>query len=161
MAGPGVAHLGVDSTLWSDHTNIQPTMMALLGLHDDYAPDGRVLSEIFTPAALPAGMRPDRPALLALGRVYTQIEAPVGAFGLDTLRASTRALASRSPGDAEYSRVEGQLQRLGAERDAIGNRMRTLLLGAAFAAQPVNPGEAAGLIRQGERLIGQAAVLAR
>jgi len=39
--------------------------------------------------------------------------------------------------------------------------MRSLLLGAAFAGQPVDPGVAAGLIRQGEQLIGQAAVLAR
>jgi hypothetical protein len=161
LAGPGVAHLGVDNALWSDHTNIQPTMMALLGLHDDYAPDGRVLGEIFTPAALPAGMRPDRPALLALGRVYTQIEAPVGAFGLDTLKASTGALASHSGGDTTYSRIEQKLQRLGAERDALGNRMRSLLLAAAFDGQPVDRGVAAGLIRQGERLIGQASVLAR
>jgi hypothetical protein len=161
LAGPGVAHLGVDNALWSDHTNIQPTMMALLGLHDDYAPDGRVLSEIFTPAALPAGMRPDRLALLALGRVYTQIEAPVGAFGLDTLKASTGALASHSGGDTTYSRIEQKLQRLGAERDALGNRMRSLLLAAAFDGQPVDRGVAAGLIRQGERLIGQASVLAR
>jgi hypothetical protein len=161
LAGPGVARLGVDSTLWSDHTNIQPTMMALLGLHDRYAPDGRVLSEIFDPAALPAGMRASRPALLALGRVYTQIEAPVGTFGLDTLQASTRALASRSPGDSAYSRIEAQLQRLGAERDALGNQMRSLLLGAAFGGRPVNPGQAAGLIRRGGRLIGQAARLAR
>ncbi len=48
MVGPGVAHLGVDSSVWSDHTSIQPTMMALLRLRDDYAPDGRVLGEIFT-----------------------------------------------------------------------------------------------------------------
>jgi hypothetical protein len=136
-------------------------MMALLGLHDDYAPDGRVLSEIFTPAARPARMRGNRPALLALGRVYTQIEAPVGAFGLDTLKASTRALASRAPGDATYSRIEQQLQQLGNERDAIGGRMRALLLGAAFGGQPVDPGQAAGLIHQGEQLIGQAAALAR
>jgi hypothetical protein len=161
MAGPGVAHLGTDSTLWSDHTNIQPTMMALLGLHDDYAPDGRVLSEVFTPAALPAGMRENRPALLALGRVYTQIEAPVGAFGLDTLMASTRALASHTPGDSTYSRIEQRLQQLGSERDAIGGRMRDLLLGAAFGGQPVDPGQAARLIHQGEQLIGQAGVLAR
>jgi len=31
MAGPGVAHLGVDNSLWSDHSDTQPTMMALLG----------------------------------------------------------------------------------------------------------------------------------
>jgi len=37
MAGPGVARLGVDNAVWSDHTSIQPTMMALLRLRDDYA----------------------------------------------------------------------------------------------------------------------------
>jgi len=31
MAGPGVAHLGVDNSVWSDHSDTQPTMMALLG----------------------------------------------------------------------------------------------------------------------------------
>jgi hypothetical protein len=41
MVGPGVARLGVDNTLWSDHSSIQPTMMVLLRLHDDYLPDGR------------------------------------------------------------------------------------------------------------------------
>ena len=98
-SGPGVAHLGIDNSVWSDHTNIQPTMMALLGLRDDYPPDGRVLGEIFDPSALPPGMRLHRGTLLRLGRIYTQLEAAVGAFGLDTLRASTRALASDSPGD--------------------------------------------------------------
>src|SRR5258705_13150897 len=85
------------------------------------------------------GVSGPRTALLKLGRVYSQIEAPVGAFGLATLHASTRALASDSPADAEYSRIEGQLQQLGAERDAVGNRMRSLLLGAAFDGHPVDP----------------------
>ena len=57
--------------------------------------------------------------------------------------------------------IEQKLQRLGAERDALGSRMRSLLLGAAFDGHPVDRGVAAGLIRQGERLIGQASVLAR
>ena len=45
MAGPGVENLGQTSKVWSDHTDIQPTMLALAGLKDDYAPDGRVLTE--------------------------------------------------------------------------------------------------------------------
>ena len=53
MVGPDVAHLGIDNSIWSDHTNIQPTMMALLRLRDDYTPDGRVLGELFKPADLP------------------------------------------------------------------------------------------------------------
>jgi hypothetical protein len=60
MVGPGVAQQGVSSSVWSDHASIQPTMLALLGLRDDYAPDGRVLGEIITPPALPAGMRAHR-----------------------------------------------------------------------------------------------------
>jgi len=103
MAGPGVAYLGVDAALWSDHTNIQPTMMALPGLHDDSAPRRAGAQRDFHSRLMPAGMRDNRPALLALGRVYTQIEAPVGAFGLDMLKASTQALASHSAGDATYS----------------------------------------------------------
>jgi hypothetical protein len=159
VAGPGVAHLGVDNSVWSDHTNIEPTMMALLGLHNDYAPDGWVLSEIFTPSALPAAMRADHATLQLLGQVYSQIEAPLGAFGLDTLRASTHALASDAPGDSTYTKIENALQRLGGERDALAAKMRAVLSGAAFGGHPVSAATARGLIKQGERLIGQAAVL--
>ncbi|HEY2306024.1 MAG TPA: hypothetical protein VGI05_09110 [Streptosporangiaceae bacterium] len=159
MVGPGVAHLGIDNSVWSDHSDTQPTMMALLGLGEHYLPDGRVLGEIFGPSALPPGMRAHRGTVLRLGKTFTQLEAPVGAFGMDTLRASTRALASVSPGDATYTRIEAALQRLGAERDAVGQRMRALLLGAAFGGRPLNVAAARVLIRAGNRLLGQAAVL--
>jgi len=159
MVGPGVAHLGVNNSVWSDHTDTQPTMLALLGLRARYLPDGRVLGEIFDPSALPPGMRAHRGTLLRLGKTFTQLEAPVGAFGLDTLRASTRALASNAPGDAAYTRIENALQRLGAERDTLGARMRALLLGAAFGGRPLDVAAARALIRAGKRLIGQAAVL--
>ena len=36
LVGPDVQRQGVNNWLWSDHTDIQPTMMELLGLHDDY-----------------------------------------------------------------------------------------------------------------------------
>jgi hypothetical protein len=104
-------------------------------------------------------MRAHRAALLRLGQLYTQLEAPVGAFGLDTLRASTRALASNSPGDARYTRLENELQRFGAQRDAICGQMRALLLGAAFNGRTLNIAQARALIRQGERLLGAAALL--
>jgi hypothetical protein len=133
--------------------------MALLGLRDDYAPDGRVLGEIMSPAALPAGMRAHRGTLLRLGQLFTQLEAPVGAFGLDTLRASTRALASSSPADASYTRIENELLRLGSERDALGARMSAVLLAAAFDGKTLNEGLARALIQRGDRLLGQTAVL--
>jgi hypothetical protein len=100
-----------------------------------------------------------RGTVLRLGRLYTQLEAPVGAFGLDTLRASTRALASNSPGDATYTRIENALQRLGAARDAVGAQMRAMLLGAAFGGRPLDVPAARALIRRGDQLLGQAAGL--
>ncbi|MGP7997219.1 MAG: hypothetical protein ACLPKI_07855 [Streptosporangiaceae bacterium] len=160
MVGPGVAHLGVDDSTWSDHTNIQPTMMELLGLHDDYTPDGRVLVELLNPADLPPALRADRGALLRLGQVYTQLEAAVGSFGLDTLRASTRALASKSPGDATYNTIENQLQQLGAARDSVAGQIRAVLDGAAFGGQLVHGGQAQALIHRGEQVLVQAAHLA-
>jgi len=160
MVGPGVARLGVDDSVWSDHTNIQPTMLALLRLRDDYAPDGRVLGEIISPSALPAGMRVHRGALLRLGQVYTQLEAPVGSFGLDTLTASTRALESTSKHDRIYASIENQLARLGRQRDAVAAKMRRLLLGAAFGGKPVNVGQAIALAAQGYLLLAKAQALA-
>jgi hypothetical protein len=154
MVGPGVAHLGVDNSVWSDHTNIQPTMMALLRLRDDYTPDGRVLGEVIAPSALPSGMQAHRAALTALGQLYTQLEAPVGAFGLDTLRASTKALSSNSAGDATYTRIENQLQALGAQRDTIAGQIHALLLGAAFDGKTLNVAKARVLTRQGDRVLG-------
>jgi hypothetical protein len=160
LVGPGVENLGVDNSLWSDHADIQPTMMDLLGLHDDYAPDGRVLTEVIDRSALPAALRHESSLVRRLGEVYSQVEAPVGEFGLDTLTASTRALASNSPGDATYTSIENQLVSLGNERDAIGSRMSAELLGAAFYGQPVNGHEARALIAAGEQLLAQAAALA-
>ena len=48
-----------------------------------------------------------------------------GDLGLDTLAASTRALASESPGDATYTSIEDQLQRLGSHRDSVAAQMRS------------------------------------
>jgi hypothetical protein len=136
-------------------------MMALLRLRDDYTPDGRVLGEIFKPSALPPGMRGHRSELQLLGEVYTQLEAPVGTFGLDTLRASTRALASRSHDDATYTRIENQLEHLGDRRNDVAGQMHALLLGAAFDGRSPNERKAAKLIREGIEVLGTAVILAQ
>lgn len=50
MAGngcPGVDQAGVDSVTWSDHTDVRPTTLTLLGLKDDYSHEGRALVEKF------------------------------------------------------------------------------------------------------------------
>ncbi|HEV2260658.1 MAG TPA: hypothetical protein VGS06_46730 [Streptosporangiaceae bacterium] len=166
LAGPGVAKLGVDNSVWSDHTDIQPTMMALLGLRDDYAPDGVVLGDVIEPTALPPAMLSSYTTLTKLARVYTRLEAAVGEFGLDTLAASTRALASDSPGDATYTTIEGQLTSLGAARDALAGQIQALLIGAEFGGQPLSTSTSgrkalSTLITQANALLGQAGALAK
>jgi hypothetical protein len=160
MVGPGIAHLGTDRTLWSDHSNIQPTMMALLGLHDDYVPDGRVLSEIFTPAAIPPGMRVHRTALLGLGRTYTQLEAPLGIFAMATLRAATKAIASNTKKDKFYLKTEADIADLGQRRDALAARISAALTGAEFRGQPVPIARANALIKDAGVLLKRAEELA-
>jgi hypothetical protein len=159
LVGPGVRDLGVNSSVWSDHTDIQPTMMELLGLHDDYTPDGRVLTEAISPSALPRSLRNKYPTLVRLGDAFTAINAPVGPFGLDTLAASTTALESSSPGDATYARLETQLAGLGRQRDAIVAAMKDELNGAAFGGRPVNVRAADALIGAADRLLASAARL--
>ena len=160
LAGPGVVNERVDNSTWSDHTDIQPTMMALLGLKDDYVPDGRVLSDVIDSSALPPAMLANYPRLTQLGQVYTQLEAAVGEFGLDTLAASTQALASDSAGDATYTSIENQLVRLGAARDALAAKMQAALVGAEFGGQPLSGHAARMLIAAGNNLLAQADALA-
>src|SRR5580693_8945453 len=165
LAGPGVAHAGVSNAIWSDHTDIQPTMMALLGLRDDYVPDGVVLGDVISRTARPTAMRSSYPTLRKLGQVYTQLEAAVGKFGLDTLAASTRALASNAPGDATYTSIEGQLTSLGAARDALAGQIQALLTGAEFGGQPLSTSKQGSkliskLIAQANALLAQAGTLA-
>jgi hypothetical protein len=160
LVGPGVAARGINNVIWSDHTDIQPTMMALLGLRDDYTPDGVVLAAAVKSTALPTAMRTNYSTLDKLGQVYTQLEAAVGKFGLATLTASTRALASDSPGDATYTSIENRLTALGTVRDSLAARMQTLLTGAEFGRLRISASTARGLISQGNALLAQAETLA-
>src|SRR5262249_46338689 len=146
---------GVNNSLWSDHTDIQPTMWELLGLHAGYAPDGRVLLEVIKPAALPPAARSDERLLVQLGQLYKQVDAPVGAFGLDTLKVSTVALASMSANDATYTQLEGLLSQLGTARDGIASSIQSLLLGATFGGHPIDASQAAALLKAGSAMLGQ------
>jgi hypothetical protein len=141
IVGPGVANRGVDSQTWTDHTNLRPTILALTGLSDDYAHDGRVLVEALRPRAVPRALR--SPFDTALGQTYEQLNAPFGAFAQDTLAASTRAIASGSAtDDAQYTRTDATIQALTARRDALARRIEGQLDGAAFGGRRIPPIEA-------------------
>ena len=134
MAGPGVAKQGRFDGVFSDHTDLRPTVMALLGLKDDYVHDGRVLVENLDPRALSDSLRDSLFTYTALAQAYKQINATKGPLGVNSLVAANRAITSN---DATY---QGFLARIGAvttERDALAAQMIALLNGAAFGGQPI------------------------
>ena len=159
LVGPGVDQAGVNSAVWSDHTDLRPTILSLVGLHDDYVPDGRVLSEALTGWAIPSAVKKSG-GFVPLAQVYKQLNAPFGAFGMDTLKASTRALASNDAGDATYTSLEGQIQSLTAQRDALAAQIKAALNGAAFDGQVLSTQQANNLIAQAQSLLDQAHALA-
>src|SRR6266516_4424686 len=153
MVGPGVRNIGVDNSIWSDHTDIRPTILALLGLKDDYAHDGRVLCEDLYDWAVPQSLVAHRETLIRLAQVYKQIDAPVGQLGLSSLRVSTKALESNVADDSTYTQLENQLISINGQRDALAAKMIALLENAAFNGQSINQQQARQLISQGKALL--------
>jgi hypothetical protein len=161
MVGPGVLPAGVVADLWSDHADIRPTVLSLLGLKDDYAHQGRVLIETLAGWAVPASLQASRDTFIPLGQVYKQINAPVGKLGLTTLQISTQALASGSPqNDAAYEQSEAQLRDITATRDALAAQIEGLLEAAEFHGQVLNEQQAQNLIEQAYTLLGRVSDLA-
>ncbi len=139
MAGPGIKQLGQTSSVWTDHTDIQPTMLALAGLSNDYTPDGRVITQFLQKRALPHGMHKQADALTQLGVVYKEINAPFGPLSFDVLGASSKALSSGSAvNDSTYNAISNRIMSLTTDRDALAAQMRAVLTNAAFGG-PVPP----------------------
>jgi hypothetical protein len=158
FVGPGVANNGVDPTTWTDHTNVRPTLLSLVGLHDDYEQDGHVLVQALTKQATPAALRGLLPGTVArLEQEEDAINAPFGAFANATLKASTFALEQ---GDSDtYDTIENQIQALTSRRDALAKQMKDELYAAANGNRPIDPIRAAAQIVQAQDLIVEAAEL--
>jgi hypothetical protein len=160
LVGPGVSQ-GGEYIEFSDHTDIRPTMMALLGVQDDYTHDGRVLFELLDPSALPKSLKAHHETLLQLGRAYKQINAPFGQLGLNSLVVSTAALASgTAANDAIYTTLENKITNWRTQRDSIASQMKALLEGAAFNSESIDEVQAKQLIQSAEALLGQVAACA-
>jgi hypothetical protein len=156
--GPGIEHIGIDTT-WSDHTDVRPTILEIVGLKDDYVHDGRVISEILLGYARPLAVKKSG-SFVALAQIYKQLDASFGAFAMDTLVASTRALASNDPDDATYTSIEGQIESLTNQRDALSAQIIALLEGAEYNGQVIKDRQAQQLIAQAQALLDQAHSLA-
>ena len=147
MVGPGVNAGGIDDSTWTDHTDIVPTVNALLGLTPDYQTDGRVIAQILTPSVAKGG---NGESFADLGDVYKQLNAPYGDFAHSLIVASTNAIEAD---DSTYLSTERQIQTLTSQRDALVQQMKDVLDGSAN-------GHREQLIQQGSSLLAAAKELA-
>jgi len=161
IIGPGVQTSQPGNTLWSDHTDIRPTILELVGLKDSYVSDGRVLTEILQPDAVPKSLKGPGPTIEALGAAYKQIMASFGQFSMDTLAASTGALASNTGGDTVYTNTENALAALGSQRDALAAQIRLALWGAEFQNTPIKEKLIRDWTSQANDLLGRSSALAQ
>jgi hypothetical protein len=159
MVGPGVEQDSTDSTVWSDHTDVRPTILSLVGLKDDYGHDGRLLSNVLSGWAVPTAVKKSV-NWHQLVDVYKQLNASFGSFAMNTLKASTRALASNDAGDSTYTSIEGQIQSLTTQRDALAAQIKAALDGATFDGQAITNTQAHSFISQANSLLSRAAALA-
>jgi hypothetical protein len=152
VVGPGIRHFGLTDQMFTDHTDIRPTILSLAKLKDDYAHDGRVLFEIMNDKVLPDSLRDNAGTLHELAEAYKAINAPTGTLGIRTLTGiSTQALESTDP--KVYARLEDKITDLTQRRNAIASKMIDMLEDAAFDGKEINEHEARELIDQAEDLL--------
>jgi hypothetical protein len=162
MAGPGVRPIGITqpTDFFSDHVDLRPTMMYLLGLKDDYQHDGRVILEMVDQNTLSSTLHAHAETLLHLGQVYKQINAPFGALAQSTLIVSNFAIQSNSDGDAVYNNLESKIASWTTQRDALAAQIKTMLEGAEFSGVAINEQQAKQLISASQTLLDQASACA-
>ncbi len=150
LVGPGVLNLGSYGGVWTDHVDILTTVLDLVGLHESYTPDGRVITQIIEPGDT---TDPEDTAALQssdgqeLGLDLKELYAPVymsseganNGFGPATLVADTSALASgNSSSDTLYTTVEGDIAHITAERNVVVSDIQSQLLAAELDNTPTN-----------------------
>lgn len=150
LVAPGVKEKGLDAETWADETDIRPTMLALVGLQDDYAHEGRVLVENFHHWALPDGVEDSGDEFTEVAQAFKKINAPVGPLGLASLNISTKALEGS---DSTYSTLENQIALVTLVRDNLASQMNALLEDAAFHNRKISEREERQLVTQANILL--------
>jgi hypothetical protein len=154
MVGPTVKKLGETGAVWTDHTDIRPTMLSMLGLGSGYEQDGGAAAQFFVPKFLPQQVGNHIDTYEAMLNAYNQLNAPVGQFGHDSEIVSTNAAESSSTGDAVYRGFNQQLADCQAQRAPVTTAMKADLNAAMFNHANINPGAWGNLILQADALIG-------
>jgi len=156
IVGPGVQRHGLDGSVWTDHTDLRPTILSLLGLVDDYGHQGRLIDEVVHLFALPREVRRHESVFQRLSRVYKQLNAPVGALASDGLRISNYAVSSGDgTQDVAYAIFESYLANVTERRNQLAEQIEAVLEGATFQNRPVDAAEGRRLILQGTELIDE------
>lgn len=154
LVGPGVRNNHIDHEVWSDHVDIRPTMLVLSGLKDAYQSEGRALVEELQHWAIPDAIRDGGDEFVELARAFKRINAPNGDLGRLSLRISTRALASGSPGsDSTYINLENELAEITLLRDTLASDMLKRLEDAEFNGKRISGEKERQLTRQAEGLL--------
>jgi hypothetical protein len=161
LVGPTVRTQGQTGAVWSDHTDVQPTVMEALGLRSDYQSDGRVITQALDPWTLPPEVQHHLLSLQSLGAVYKQLDAPFGLFGADSEIVSTRAVQSASPEEAVYRGFDQQLEACGSARNTLTAEIQHVLNGVEFEGASVSDADLWELAARGAWLIGQMHVLSQ
>ena len=135
-------NLGVTGDVWTDHSDIRPTLMALTGLQDDYAHEGRPITEIMTGVAQGSNQ---------LAAVYKQLNAPVGQLTLDSINFITKKMVGTD--ETAYGAADATISDWNAQRDALAAQMIVLLDWTAPGAGQHNESDKNRLIQQGQELL--------
>jgi hypothetical protein len=53
MVGPTVQHRSETGAVWSDHVDIRPTILSMVGLGSESSQDGGAIAQLFVPKYLP------------------------------------------------------------------------------------------------------------
>ncbi|WAH37156.1 alkaline phosphatase family protein [Alicyclobacillus dauci] len=122
FVGPGVKS-GNTSTQWTDHADTMPTIYSLLGYnltnqHFDGVPAVSVFSK--------ANNGKPEANLLSAESVFKQLNAPVGQFGMATLRMSTEASINAT--NTEGTSLDKQIGDITSERDAAAKALQQDIL---------------------------------
>ncbi len=149
FVGPGVKNQ-TDQTIWTDHTDVRPTINSILGIHDRYVSDGRVITQALQPTGYAASLSSDLASVEALGDAYKQINSPFDVFAQCVLSGSTFALQAD---DATYASFESQITSLTSQRDDLTTTIKNALDGAEFGSSAVTTAQATTWIGQAETLI--------
>jgi len=147
IVGPDVRHLGVTGKFWTDHSDIRPTLMALTGVKDDDAHQGRPITEI---------MKENDEGLNQLAAVYKQINAPVGQLSLDSVVFATKAINSNTSGDQTYLNADATIAGWNHTRDTLAAKMIVRLDPTApGSGDEIDDSSVHSLIVQGQALLAQ------